>query len=172
MVVRAIWAQSASGAIGADGGMLWTLPEDMAFFKRATTGSPVVMGRRTWQSFPDRFRPLPDRPNIVITRDEGFEAPGAEVVHSLDRALARAAELDDEVWVIGGAEIYRQAMPLLDELWVTRVDVDAEGDAYAPEIDGSWHLDRSDPPEHGGWHTSRTGTRYRFEVLRRDSLAS
>jgi dihydrofolate reductase len=164
MPLRAIWAQAASGAIGADGGMPWDLPEDMAFFKRATTGSPVVMGRRTWQSFPERFRPLPDRPNIVVTRDASFEAPGAEVAHTLDAALNRAAELDDEVWVIGGAEIYRQAMPRLDELWVTRIDLDVEGDAFAPEIDDSWHLVRADPAP-GEWHTSRTGTRYRFEVL-------
>ncbi|GAB3278474.1 dihydrofolate reductase [Microbacterium lacusdiani] len=166
MPIRAIWAQASTGAIGAQGGMPWDLPEDLAFFKRATSGCPVLMGRRTWQSFPERFRPLPDRPNIVITRDEGFEAPGAQVVHSLDDALEEAAKLDDEVWVIGGAEIYRQAMPLLDELWVTRIDLDVDGDAYAPEIDDSWHLVRSDPAD-GGWHTSRTGTRYRFEVLRR-----
>lgn len=166
MPIRAIWAQASTGAIGRDGGMPWDLPEDMAFFKRATSGSPVLMGRRTWQSFPERFRPLPDRPNIVITRDEGFEAPGAQVVHSLDDALEEAAKLDDEVWVIGGAEIYRQAMPILDELWVTRIDIDTEGDAYAPAIDDSWHVVRADPAP-GEWHTSRTGTRYRFEVLRR-----
>lgn len=166
MPIRAIWAEASTGAIGADGGMPWELPEDMAFFKRATSGCPVVMGRRTWQSFPDRFRPLPDRPNIVVTRDQGFEAPGARVVHSLDDALEEAAKLDDEVWVIGGAEIYRQAMPVLDELWVTRIDIDMEGDAYAPEIDDSWHLVCSEPAD-GGWHTSRTGIRYRFEVLRR-----
>jgi dihydrofolate reductase len=166
MPVRAIWAQAATGAIGADGGMPWDLPEDMAFFKRATTGAPVVMGRRTWQSFPERFRPLPDRPNIVITRDEGFDAPGADVAHSLDEALRRASELDDEVWVIGGAEIYRQAMPRLDELWITRIDLDVDGDAFAPEVDDSWQLVRADPGP-GAWHTSRSGTRYRFEVLRR-----
>lgn len=166
MPVRAIWAQAATGAIGADGGMPWDLPEDMAYFKRMTTGAPVVMGRRTWQSFPDRFRPLPGRPNLVVTRDEAFEAPGAEVIHALDDALRRAAELSDDVWVIGGAEIYRQALPQVDELWVTRIDLDVEGDAYAPEIDGSWQLVRADPAP-GEWHTGRTGTRYRFEVLRR-----
>ncbi|WP_309067880.1 dihydrofolate reductase [Microbacterium sp.] len=166
MAVRAIWAQAANGAIGADGGMPWDLPEDMAYFKRVTTGAPVVMGRRTWQSFPDRFRPLPGRPNVVVTRDESFEAPGAEVAHALDDALRRAHRLAEDVWVIGGAEIYRQAMPLLDELWVTRIDIDVEGDAFAPEIDDSWRLTRADPPS-GQWHTSRTGTRYRFEVLER-----
>ncbi|GAA3665573.1 dihydrofolate reductase [Microbacterium marinilacus] len=167
MPVRAIWAQARTGVIGADGGMPWDVPEDMAFFKRATSGTPVLMGRRTWQSFPDRFRPLPDRPNIVVTRDASFDAPGATVVHSLDAALDEAARLDDEAWVIGGAEIYRQAMPRLDELWVTRIDLDLDGDAYAPEIDDAWHVVRSDPAAPDEWHTSRTGTRYRFEVLRR-----
>jgi len=165
-VLRAIWAQAATGAIGADGGMPWELPEDMAYFKRATMGAPVVMGRRTWQSFPERFRPLPGRANIVVTRDEGFRAPGATVVHGLDEALGAARAHGEDVWVIGGAEIYRQAMPRLDELWVTRIDADLDGDAYAPMIDGSWRLASADPAD-GAWHTSRTGTRYRFEVLRR-----
>ncbi|GGH46397.1 dihydrofolate reductase [Microbacterium album] len=167
MPIRAIWAQASDGAIGADGGMPWDLPEDLAFFKRATTGSPVVMGRRTWQSFPERFRPLPDRPNIVVTRDESFAAPGAEIVHTLETALERAAQLDDEIWVIGGAEIYRQALPRLDELWVTRIELDVEGDAFAPEIDDAWTLVRSDPSDPDVWHTSRTGLRYRFEVYGR-----
>jgi dihydrofolate reductase len=166
MPLRAIWAQARTGAIGADGGMPWDLPEDMAYFRRATTGSPVVMGRRTWQSFPARFRPLPDRTNIVITRDPSFEAPGAAVAHSLDEALQVAGDADEVVWVIGGAEIYRQALPRIDELWVTRIDLDVPGDAYAPELDAAWQVVRADPAaEH--WHTSRTGTRYRFEVLRR-----
>lgn len=167
MTIRSIWAQSRTRAIGADGGMLWQLPEDMAFFKRATTGAPVVMGRRTWLSFPERFRPLPDRANIVVTRDESFTAEGARVVHTLEDGLAAAAEIDDEVWVIGGAQIYAQAMDVVDELWVTEVDVDAEGDAYAPEIGPEWQVVRSEPEGRTEWLTSRTGTRYRFLVYRR-----
>ncbi|MGX9346010.1 dihydrofolate reductase [Microbacterium sp. KNMS] len=167
MTIRSIWAQSRTRAIGSDGGMLWQLPEDMAFFKRATTGTPVVMGRKTWLSFPERFRPLPDRPNIVVTRDEGFAAEGAQVVHSLEDALEAAGRIDDEVWVIGGAQIYAQAMDVVDELWVTEVDVDADGDAYAPEIGEEWRVVRSEPDGAAEWLTSRTGTRYRFVVYRR-----
>ncbi|MDI6944529.1 dihydrofolate reductase [Microbacterium barkeri] len=167
MTIRSIWAQSRTRAIGSDGGMLWQLPEDMAFFKRATTGTPVVMGRKTWLSFPERFRPLPDRPNIVVTRDEGFAAEGAQVVHSLEDALEAAGRIDDEVWVIGGAQIYAQAMDVVDELWVTEVDVDADGDAYAPEIGEEWRVVRSEPEGPAEWLTSRTGTRYRFVVYRR-----
>ncbi len=168
MVIRSIWAQSRTGAIGADGGMLWDLPEDMAYFARTTSGAPVVMGRKTWLSFPDRFRPLPNRTNIVITRDLDFEAPGAQVVHSLPDALRVAAAESDVVWVIGGAEIYAQAMPLVDELWVTDVDMDAAGDAYAPRIGPEWTVSRADPGP-AQWHTSRTGTRYRFVVYHRVS---
>ncbi|MGK9221461.1 MULTISPECIES: dihydrofolate reductase [unclassified Microbacterium] len=167
MTIRSIWAQSRTRAIGSDGGMLWQLPEDMAFFKRATTGTPVVMGRKTWLSFPERFRPLPDRPNIVVTRDESFAAEGAQVVHSLEDALEAAGRIDDEVWVIGGAQIYAQAMDVVDELWVTEVDVDADGDAYAPEIGEEWRVVRSEPDGAAEWLTSRTGTRYRFVVYRR-----
>ena len=169
MTIRSIWAQSRTRAIGADGGMLWSLPEDMAFFKRATTGLPVVMGRKTWLSFPERFRPLPDRPNIVVTRDEAFQADGATVVHSLDEGLRAAAAIDDEVWVIGGAQIYGQAMDVADELWVTEVDTDADGDAYAPAIGEGWEVVRSDPADRQDWLTSRTGTRYRFLVYRRSA---
>ncbi|GAA4779446.1 dihydrofolate reductase [Microbacterium gilvum] len=167
MTIRSIWAQSRTGAIGADGGMLWQLPEDMAYFRRATTGLPVVMGRKTWLSFPERFRPLPERPNIVVTRDAAFQADGAEVVHSLDDAVRAAERIDDEVWIIGGAEIYAQAMDIADELWVTEVDVDVEGDAYAPDVDETWEVVRSEPADRSGWLESRTGTRYRFLVYRR-----
>lgn len=166
MPIRSIWAQSRTRAIGADGGMLWHVPEDMAFFKRATVGMPVVMGRKTWLSFPEQFRPLPDRPNIVITRDDGFSAEGAQVVHSLEEGLRAAAEIDDEVWIVGGAQIYAQSMDVVDELWVTEIDTDADGDAHAPEIDSRWEVARSDP-EDGSWSVSRTGTRYRVLVYRR-----
>ncbi|WP_029150720.1 dihydrofolate reductase [Microbacterium indicum] len=165
--IRSIWAQASTRALGVDGGMLWHLPEDMAYFKRATSGMPVVMGRRTWESFPDRFRPLPDRPNIVVTRDPDFDAPGAETAATLEQAIVRAGVHDDEIWVIGGGQIYRQAMDLADELWVTEVDLAVEGDAYAPEIDDAWEVRRSLPEAAGEWLTSAAGTRYRFLVYSR-----
>ncbi|MGI6878630.1 dihydrofolate reductase [Microbacterium sp. gxy059] len=162
MVIRSIWAQSRTRAIGADGAMLWHVPEDTAFFKRATDGQPVVMGRRTWESFPDRFRPLPGRSNIVVTRQEGYEAPGAEVVSSLEEGVRRAQEIDDEVWIIGGGEIYAQAMGIVDELWVTEIDSDVDGDAHAPAFGDEWERARALPERTGEWLTSASGTRYRF----------
>ncbi len=166
MTLRAIWAQARGRVLGADGGMPWNVPEDMAHFQRATMGDPVVMGRRTWESFPPRFRPLPGRDNIVVTREPGYAAEGATVVGSLEEGIARARESGD-AWVIGGGQIYRQAMGALDELWVTEIDVAADGDTTAPEIDDGWRVVRCDPDDPSAWHTSRTGAPYRFLVWRR-----
>lgn len=162
MALRAIWAQARSGAIGAHGGMPWHLPEDLAHFKRATLGSPVVMGRRTWESFPSRFRPLPGRRNIVITHDAAYDAPGAALAPSLEAALALAGRESDDPWIIGGATVYAEAMPILDELWVTEIDLDVTGDAFAPAIGGEWRL-----ADEGEWRVSSGGVRYRFLVHRR-----
>ena len=118
-----IWAQARGGVIGADGGMPWHLPEDMARFKSLTLGHPVVMGRKTWESIPPRFRPLVDRRNIVVTRDESFVAPGAEVAHSVDAALALAGP---EAWVMGGAQLYAATIALADRLEVTEIDVEGK----------------------------------------------
>lgn len=165
MVLRAIWAQARSGAIGADGGMPWNLPEDMAYFKEVTLGLPVVMGRRTWESFPQRFRPLPGRENVVVTRDASYDAPGAALAPSLEAGIAAALESAQDAWIIGGASIYAEAMPILDELWVTEIDIDAEGDAFAPEIGPEWVAASGDADD--GWRTSASGIRYRFLVYRR-----
>ncbi|MFT4234298.1 MAG: dihydrofolate reductase [Microbacterium sp.] len=165
MTIRSIWAQSSTGAIGAAGTMLWHVPEDFEWFKQQTKGYPVVMGRKTWESFPDRYRPLPDRDNLVVTHQDGYQAPGASVYATLDDAIRHAQTLDDDVWVIGGAEIYRQAMDVVDELWVTDIDTDVEGDAYAPEIGPEWQSFWTDPgPD--TWYTSSSGTRYRFVKFR------
>ncbi|WP_221585674.1 dihydrofolate reductase [Microbacterium sp. G2-8] len=160
MVLRAIWAQARGRVVGDAGSMPWHLPEDLAHFARATSGAPVVMGRRTWESFPDRFRPLPGRANIVVTRDAAYSAPGGEVVASLDAGIARARELSEDAWVIGGGQIYEQAMGVLDELWVTEIDLDVDGDTTAPEVGGEWRLESADPAT--GWHVSAAGLRYRF----------
>ncbi|KAA6432205.1 dihydrofolate reductase [Agrococcus sediminis] len=165
-----IWAEARGGVIGEAGDMPWRLPEDMARFKAITMGHPVVMGRRTWESFPQAFRPLPGRDNIVITSDRDYVAPGARVVPSLERALEVAAELGDEAWVVGGGRVYRDAMHLADRLEITDVDLDASGDTTAPDAategaDASWRLVARDPAE--GWHVSRTGLRYRYRTLER-----
>ncbi|PJJ63426.1 dihydrofolate reductase [Compostimonas suwonensis] len=150
-----IWAQAHGGVIGDAGTIPWHVPEDLAHFTELTRGGTVVMGRRTWDSLPERFRPLPGRHNIVVTRNPQWSADGATAAPSLDAALAAAGA--DTVWVMGGGEIYRQAMPLASRLEVTEVDLDAAGDTVAPALDDSWALDTEGP-----WQLSRTGIRYRF----------
>src|SRR5690606_11575178 len=113
-----VWAEAEGGVIGKDGGMPWHVPEDLAHFREVTLGHPVVMGRRTWESFPDKYRPLPGRRNIVVTRNDDWAAEGAERAASLDQALALAEDADT-VWVIGGGELFREVMPRADVLEVT-----------------------------------------------------
>lgn len=156
-----IWAEARGGVIGAGGGMPWHVPEDLAHFKELTDGAPVVMGRKTWASLPERFRPLPGRRNIVVTRQADWSAEGAEVAHSLDDALELAASGGvPAVWVIGGAELFSAVIGRADRLEVTELDLAVEGDTFGPEIDGSWRVADVDPAE--GWHTSAGGIRYRF----------
>ncbi|VWX55549.1 Dihydrofolate reductase [Burkholderiales bacterium 8X] len=137
--INLILARAANGVIGHNGQMPWHLPEDMAHFRRLTGGSPVIMGRKTWESLPARFRPLPGRRNIVVTRQEQFDAPGAECAASLLDALALAEGAQPtEIFVIGGAQIYGEAEPLAHRAFVTEIDRDYEGDAWAPVFDVSW----------------------------------
>ena len=126
-------AVAKNRVIGKDNRLLWNIPEDMAHFKALTAGHTVVMGRKTWESLPPRFRPLPGRRNIVISRQKDYAAPGAEVADSLENAL-KLALTATTVFVIGGGQIYRQAMPLADRLEITEVDLEPEGDAWFPEI--------------------------------------
>lgn len=155
-----IWAEARGGVIGAGGGMPWHVPEDLAHFKELTDGSPVVMGRKTWESLPARFQPLPGRRNIVVTRQADWSAEGAEVAHSLDDALALAADGAQEIWVIGGARLFADVIGRADRLEVTELDLAVKGDTFGPAIDGSWSVAAVDPAE--GWHTSASGIRYRF----------
>ena len=126
-----IAAMARGRVIGRDNQLAWHLPEDMAHFRRSTHGHPVLMGRKTWESLPPRFRPLPGRRNVVLTRQMGFEAPGAEVVHTLAEALARFTSADT-VFVIGGAQIYAEALPFAHRLVLTELDLGVEGDAHFP----------------------------------------
>ncbi|HHX84808.1 MAG TPA: dihydrofolate reductase [Actinomycetales bacterium] len=134
-MVRMVWAQARDGVIGDGAAMPWHLPADLAHFKQATLGRPVVMGRATWESLPDRFRPLPGRRNIVCTRDPDWAADGAERAGSLEEALAAAGP---DVAVIGGGQIYAAALPLAQECVVTEIDADAAGDVRAPELGPEW----------------------------------
>jgi len=121
--------------LGKNGQLFWHIPEDFAFFKKTTAGHPVIMGRKTWESIPQKFRPLPGRTNIVVTRNNDYEAPGATVAASLEDALAQAGS-DHEVFIIGGAEIYAQGLSHADRLYLTHVDVaDAEADAFFPDYE-------------------------------------
>ena len=167
MTLGLVWAQSPTGVIGVDGALPWRVPEDMAHFRELTSGHPVIMGRATWDSLPERFRPLPGRTNVVLSRDPRTRAPGAVVAATLSDALAAARAEDDEVWVVGGGAVYALTLPLADRVEVTVVDVDVDGDAHAPRLDEGFALESTSPAD--GWHTSTGGLRYRFESYRRRS---
>ncbi|MHA7133461.1 dihydrofolate reductase [Oerskovia turbata] len=189
-----IWAQARDTAgrpvIGAAGGMPWSLPEDLQHFRRVTTGHPVVMGRVTWDSLPARFRPLPGRLNVVVTRQEdwapddaahpGGPATGVAVASSVEEglALASAAAQDSgsgQVWVMGGAQVYTATLPLADRCVVTEIDLVVDGDAFAPMLatgpGGDWAL--ADRPaavpgaDVDGWQTGADGLRYRMLTYER-----
>lgn len=166
-------AVAQNGVIGRDGGLPWRLSSDLKRFKAETMGKPVVMGRKTWESFPKR--PLPGRLNIVVSRAPSFRAEGAETAGSLQDALslarvrARCMAGADEICVIGGGEIYRQALPLADELHVTHVRAEPEGDTVFPPIDpeiwepvSSVELPAGERDSHATRHTV-----YRRRVLSR-----
>ena len=137
MELKLIYARSRNGVIGRDGQLPWHLPADLAHFKQTTLGQAVVMGRKTWDSLPERFRPLPGRTNIVITRQKDWQAKGALVAHSLAQAMALCPE-PGPLWVIGGAEVYAQALPLASTVVVTEIDMEAQGDAHAPPMGAEW----------------------------------
>jgi dihydrofolate reductase len=151
-----IWAQAHDGVIGAAGGMPWHVPEDLAHFKELTMGATVVMGRKTWDALDPRFRPLPGRRNIVVTRDPEWMANGAEVAHSIDDALPEDPT-GDPTWVIGGAELFAATIDRADRLEVTELDLTVAGDTWAPPIGSGWRI-----ASEGPWQQSRSGIRYRF----------
>lgn len=155
MKLGLIYARARNGVIGKDGVLPWHLPEDLAHFRKVTMGAPVIMGRKTWESLPERFRPLPGRRNIVVTRQPGWFAPGAETAHSLEHAVAHC-ESEAHAWVIGGAEIFLHALPLAQIVELTEIDADFEGDTHAPDLGTEWtELTREE-------HVSSTGVRFAF----------
>ncbi len=155
-------AVAANGVIGSDNGLPWHIPEDLIRFKASTVGFPVVMGRLTWESLPSRFRPLPGRRNVVVTQDGSYEAPGAELASSLAGALARLAD-EERVFVIGGARLFAEAIPLADELQLTELDDSYNGDVRFPEWDRQAFEETSREQ-----HVSRQGPSFSFvRYLRR-----
>ena len=160
MKLNLIFARAANGVIGVNGALPWHLPEDLAHFKRTTLGCPVIMGRKTWDSLPARFRPLPGRVNIVVTRQADWQAEGALRAGSIAEAAA-LCPTDADAWVIGGAEIYTQALPLAQSAVVTEIGQAFGGDAFAPSFGPEWtETEREE-------HTSSTGLPFSFVRLQR-----
>ena len=159
--VGMIWAESANGVIGADGSLAWHIPEDLAHFRAVTRGYAVLHGRKSYEAIPAKFRPLPGRRNLVLTRDRVYSAPGAEVVHSL--AAAEDLLAGAPVWIVGGGQVYDRAMSFADVLVVTEVNLEISGDTYAPAIDAEdWQQQQVTE-----WITSSTGIAFRVLEYRR-----
>lgn len=165
MQINLIWAQARDAlnrpVIGLNGSMPWHLPEDLAHFKRTTLGTPVIMGRKTWDSLPSKFKPLPGRMNVVISSDattrENLKKNGSSPSQNLREALLICDQSGcSEVWVIGGAQIYVQALPLAHKLVITDIGATFEGDAFAPTLDATWKQ-----ADHFA-HVSATGLPYSF----------
>lgn len=133
-MIAHVVAIAQNNCIGKDGTLPWHLPEDLKHFKKVTTGHTVLMGRKTWESLPEKFRPLPNRKNVVVTRREGYDVPeGVDVYNSIDAALN--AHAGEDIMIIGGGQIYAQTIDHADTLFITHVHQDVDGDAFFPEID-------------------------------------
>jgi dihydrofolate reductase len=169
VAISIIVARSKSGVIGINNQLPWHLPADLKHFKALTSGHPIVMGRKTWDSL---GRPLPNRRNIVISRQINLELSGAECFSSLETALA-ACDDANQVFIIGGAQIYEQALTLVDQLIVTEVDIEVEGDAFFPEIDSTWKIvEREDYPiQDNPLKQGESFPAYSFITYRRNPLA-
>ncbi len=178
MTIKAIWAQARDDegrpVIGREGDMPWHLPDDLAHFQSLTRGHAVIMGRRTWESLPQRFRPLPGRTNIVVTSLDTLD--GAATAGSLAGALELADALvksgdlaeDATRWIIGGARMFASAVDLADALEVTEIDLTVAGDTYAPDIPARvWQVDAQTP-----WSLSEAGLPYRFVTYVRRVLSA
>ncbi|MDN4079540.1 dihydrofolate reductase [Paenibacillus polymyxa] len=160
MSISVIWAMAQNGVIGRDNSLPWRLPRDMAFFKEQTINKTVLMGRKTWESFGGKS--LPNRRNVVLTRDESYQAEGAEVIHTLEEGLQLAQQ--EELMVIGGAEIYSLFWPHADRLIVTRIEETFEGDTTFPDLDWSdWTIVSETP----GIKDDKNLYDYRFVVYER-----
>ncbi len=154
-----IAAVARNRVIGRDNDLVWHDPVDARHFRDTTRGHPVIMGRRTWDSLPARFRPLPGRRNLVVTRQPAWAAEGAEVVHSLDAALAAVAGAPT-AFVMGGGQLYAQALPRADELVLTEIDADLDGDTLFPD----WSRDAFD--EISRQHQASEPERHGFDIVR------
>jgi dihydrofolate reductase len=164
-----VWAQSTDGVIGAGGALPWHLPEDLRLFRALTLGATVVMGRRTWESLPPRFRPLPGRRNVVLSSTLDPSSIGTPVARTADDVLAGDASGDGDVWVIGGGAVYAAFLPHAAEVVVTEVDARPAGDTWAPRLGPGWTPAIQLPT--AGWAQSAGGLRFRVSLLRRGTTA-
>ncbi|MEM9859797.1 MAG: dihydrofolate reductase [Bacteroidota bacterium] len=138
MKISMIAAVAENGVIGKDNDLVWSLPDDMKFFMRTTSGHPVIMGRKNYESIPEKYRPLPKRKNIIITRQSDYKAEGAYVVNSLKEAISSALEGNsEEVFIIGGGQIYEMGLDIADTMYITEIHETFEGDTYFPDYDQS-----------------------------------
>jgi dihydrofolate reductase len=159
--ISLIAAVARNGVIGRDGGLAWHESADQRHFRQTTQGHAVLMGRKTWQSLPERFRPLPNRRNLVVSRQAGLLLTGAEVFTSMPAALA-ALQGAERLFVIGGGELYAQALPLADELVLTEIDADLPGDTCFPPFEPrDWSEAQREP------HQSSDGPAFAFVTYRR-----
>ena len=163
MQLNLIYARARNGVIGKQGILPWHLPEDLAHFKRTTLGCPVIMGRKTWDSIPPKFRPLPGRTNVVVSRQLDWHESGALPANNMLEALSICEHMSiildpspEQVWVIGGAQIYAEALPLAKRIVVTEIDADFEGDAFAPVLGAEWIETAREQ------QTSKTGLAFSF----------
>lgn len=155
-MISLIAAVAKNRAIGKDNQLLWHLPEDMRHFRETTRGKAVIMGRKTWESLPEAFRPLPGRHNIVVSRNAAYAAPGATLVTSLEEAIRLLGD-DEESFVIGGEQLYRQAMPFAQRLYLTEIDQDFDADAFFPDFSPLDWEEQSRETQ-----TSASGLKYSF----------
>jgi len=142
MILSIIVAVAENNIIGKDNTLIWSLPADMKFFKEKTKGHVIITGRKNYESIPEKFRPLPDRTNIVITRQKDYKAPGAIVVDSVEAAIqyAKQHHANEEIFIIGGAEIYKQTITICHKIYLTRIHQSFDGDAFFPNLTTDWKL--------------------------------
>lgn len=162
MRINLILAQSTNGVIGVKNTLPWSLPEDLIRFKQLTMNYPVIMGRKTWDSIPVKFKPLPNRTNLVLTRQEDWSETGATAVKDLQSALKLCKDCEN-VWVIGGAQVYEQALPVAHHAFITEIDDFIEGDAFAPKLGPNWKETSYSR------HVAKNSIKYSFTVFTNQS---
>lgn len=161
MIVSMIAALTKNNVIGKNNDLPWHLPDDMKYFMQTTKGHFVIMGRKNYQSIPEKFRPLPNRTNIVITRQTNFEAPGCQVINSLDEAIAVCKKANPkEIFLIGGSSIYKEGLQFANKLYLTEIHAEIDGDVYFPQINKNDWKEKSRVP-----HSNDDRHQYAFDFV-------